>query len=435
MIYLRDMDLPQLESAIKALEKSLDSLSVWLTVWTALVVLGLGVELADDLKKVVKERPMEWTKHLLVIGGGLLITIGVAGELFVQFKASKVETVLRADSHQVEALLNKQAADANKEAEEVRKEAASALIQISQAKKDAELARRDAESFKLDIAKANAHAAEASQKAEEERLARMKIEERLAPRRMTAQQIQSIRKGLERFRGQWVRIYSMIGDPESQAYANEFANALASIGWQVELFPGTPFNFEGVGVAVQDQTDVPEAAEAMAHTFEESGISVYRTRASFVEINGNRATSKFELYVSKKGEVKEIDRTPIPIRIVGVSKTAGLTNVSSLSDEQLEAAAKEFAAAMRSFESVNQVQLTKEWRVTTQPIPQGSYRYVFEEYRARAINIRDELLKRLKMPASTTNALDADTLAGASPMGDAANYLDELVKSFAKRPR
>jgi hypothetical protein len=231
------MDLPQLESAIKSLEKSLDSLSGWLTVWTALVVLGLGVELADDLRKVVKERPIKWTKHLLVIGGGLLITMGVAGELFVQFKASKVETILRADSHQVEALLNKQAADANKEAEEVRNEAARALIQIAQAKKDAELARRDAESFKLDIAKANEHAAEASQKAEEERLARLKIEEKLAPRRISAEQTATLVGDLRPLIGKQVFLSFIAGDPETAAFTELLRSTLAKAGLVVEARP------------------------------------------------------------------------------------------------------------------------------------------------------------------------------------------------------
>lgn len=229
-----EMDLPQLESAIKALEKSLDSLSVWLTVWTALVVLGLGVELADDLRKIVKERPVKWTKHLLVIGGGLLITIGVAGELFVQFKASKVETFLRADSHQVEALLNQQAAEANKEAEEVRSEAASALIQIAQAKKDAELARRDAESFKLDIAKANERAAEASQKAEEERLARLRIEETLAPRRISAEQTAALVADLKPLTGKKVFLSFITGDPETAAFTELLRTTLAKAGLVVE---------------------------------------------------------------------------------------------------------------------------------------------------------------------------------------------------------
>src|ERR1700737_4823955 len=148
------MDLPTLETAIKALEKSLDSLGVWLAVSTALVVVGLIVEFAEDLRELITERPFKW-RLLRTMVGGLLITIGVAGELFIQFRASKVETEIRTDSQQVEALLNKQDADANKEAAHARNEAGTAINQAAQATRDASVARRDAESFQLEIAKAN----------------------------------------------------------------------------------------------------------------------------------------------------------------------------------------------------------------------------------------------------------------------------------------
>jgi hypothetical protein len=110
-IYWNIMDLPTLETAIKALERSLDSLGAWLTVWTALVVVGLIVEFGEDLRELIVERPFKW-RLLRGMVGGLLITVGVAGELFVQFKAAKAETELRADSHEIEARLNKEAADA-----------------------------------------------------------------------------------------------------------------------------------------------------------------------------------------------------------------------------------------------------------------------------------------------------------------------------------
>ena len=90
-----------------------------------MVVVGLIVEFGEDLRELIVERPFKW-KLFRGMVGGLLITVGVAGELLVQFRASRVETELRADSHEVEALLNKQAADANKQAADARRESASA---------------------------------------------------------------------------------------------------------------------------------------------------------------------------------------------------------------------------------------------------------------------------------------------------------------------
>jgi hypothetical protein len=231
------MDLPSLENAIKALEKSLDSLGLWLTVWTALVVVGLIVEFAEDLKLLLTERPFKWRLFRTMVGG-VLITIGVAGELFVQFRASKVETDLRTDSHEVEALLNEQAADANREAGNAKIEAGNAIKQAAQATRDAEVARRDAESFQLDIARANEHAAEANKKAEEERLARLKIEERLAPRRMSAQQTTTLVRDLKPLNGHRVTIFFISGDLEAATFVDQLGSAFKTAGLIVKTIPG-----------------------------------------------------------------------------------------------------------------------------------------------------------------------------------------------------
>ena len=234
------MDLPTLETAIKALEKSLDSLGVWLAVWTALVVVGLIVEFAEDLRELITERPFKW-RLLRTMVGGLLITIGVAGELFIQFRASKVETEIRTDSQQVEALLNKQAADANKEAADARNEAGNAIKQAAQATRDASVARRDAESFQLEIAKANERAAEANWKTEEEKLARLKIEESLAPRRISGEQTSRLAKDLKPLNGQKVNLLFISGDPETAVFGDLLSSALKTAGLEVEIRPGMIF--------------------------------------------------------------------------------------------------------------------------------------------------------------------------------------------------
>jgi len=117
------MDLPTLERSISNLETSLDSLEFWLTFATGLVVLGLVLEYWHEIPESIAALKQSWSwKPLCVIAGGILITLGVAGELGVQYKASIVENKLRSESHAIEALLNKEAGEARQIAESERLE-------------------------------------------------------------------------------------------------------------------------------------------------------------------------------------------------------------------------------------------------------------------------------------------------------------------------
>jgi len=116
-----------------------------------------------------------------------------------------------------------------------------------------------------------------------------------------------------------------------------------------------------------------------------------------------------------------------------MTEAAARGSVEAMSDQELIAVAREIAGVMRGFEVANQEQLANEWRVNNQPIAAKSYRFVFEEYRSRAIQIRDEVLRRSGADRATTFALDADTLAGPSPITDAANYLDKVAAELAVR--
>src|ERR1035437_7826008 len=87
----------------KELEATLDSLGTILAVFTFLVVLGLIFEYWHDIIEFVEEwrRPaalFPW-KRFMELCGGITVTIGVAGELAVQFRASHVETDLRASNN------------------------------------------------------------------------------------------------------------------------------------------------------------------------------------------------------------------------------------------------------------------------------------------------------------------------------------------------
>lgn len=106
------------------------------------------------------------------------------------------------------------------------------------------------------IAQADARAAEANEKAEKERLARVKIEARLAPRHLTSDQQERIASRLSRWAilpgtdmRQSVAVFPTTHVFESENLATLIANALTAAGWDVsrnEVHFGKPIS--GIGV-------------------------------------------------------------------------------------------------------------------------------------------------------------------------------------------
>jgi hypothetical protein len=99
------------ESALKILLDNLDmsrsSLHAWLHIWTGMVVVGVTLEvlfvvweyleLLHDFRRGIVHPPEKPNVLLLVLGllGAGLVAVGVAGELYVDVKAGKIETEIR----------------------------------------------------------------------------------------------------------------------------------------------------------------------------------------------------------------------------------------------------------------------------------------------------------------------------------------------------
>jgi hypothetical protein len=117
------MDSATLERSIRSRENSLDSLETLLAVMTALVVVGLVLEYWHEIPEAIADlrraRRILW-KPVCIIAGAILITVGVGGELLVQFFASGTQTELRSDNHQVEILLGERAAQAQLDTQRLR---------------------------------------------------------------------------------------------------------------------------------------------------------------------------------------------------------------------------------------------------------------------------------------------------------------------------
>jgi hypothetical protein len=80
-------------------------------------------------------------------------------------------------------------------------------------------------------AEATARAAEANRIAEEEKLARVKLETRLAPRRLSAESQEAVVNAIKRFTPQSFDILSYADDPESTRLANDIYAILQRAGW------------------------------------------------------------------------------------------------------------------------------------------------------------------------------------------------------------
>ncbi len=115
------MDPSALENVSRSLESSLDFWGVLLITATFLVVIGLVLEYRHDVAEFIEQarRPaavFPW-RRLWELVGAILVTVGVAGELFFTYKASGVESRLRDNNHKIEALLTKEAGDAKTSAD------------------------------------------------------------------------------------------------------------------------------------------------------------------------------------------------------------------------------------------------------------------------------------------------------------------------------
>jgi hypothetical protein len=106
-------------AAVSAAEENLDRLSSWLFWATLAVVIGLAVEYAPTVRKLINRRASHWPERRELwfeLVGGILITLGVAGELIIQFKGGRQETALRKSNHEYVLLLNGRVAKASKDA-------------------------------------------------------------------------------------------------------------------------------------------------------------------------------------------------------------------------------------------------------------------------------------------------------------------------------
>ncbi|MFZ0479690.1 MAG: hypothetical protein WAL71_11105 [Terriglobales bacterium] len=245
------------ESALKTLLDNLDasrsSLHAWLHFWTFLVVLGVALEVvfvvkeyidqSHDFRRGILHPPEKPSTMLFILGllGAGLVAIGVAGELYIDVQAGRVETEIRKANELRVALLSKEAGDAKASAEGAANAAANAKGQsekaVSSASNAMTLAKgagQEADSFARDIVSAKRQAADAESHLADavERTAR--LEQLLSWRSVTREQSKAINDFLtplfftsrSRFRGVKIKFEYSANDLEASEYADELAKTL-----------------------------------------------------------------------------------------------------------------------------------------------------------------------------------------------------------------
>jgi len=210
-----------------ALEQLLSSYNWWMGISTVAVAIGiLGEYVAHFVfEKEARRNKREMTVSILC---GVLVLGGVVGEWIFGSKLSQASEQLQriADTEVAESnkdaaaalkdaeATRKQSADTNKRAAEAEQHAAQENERAAKALQSAETARKNAEGFQFEIAKANERAADANKLAEEERLARLKLEEKLADRTFDEKQQERIEAKLKPFPG---TPYQLGVDPTPEA--------------------------------------------------------------------------------------------------------------------------------------------------------------------------------------------------------------------------
>lgn len=141
-------------------------------------------------------------------------------------------------------------------------------LSLDLAEKDLEI-----ENARNEAAKANERAAEANMKAEQERLERVRLSTRVAPRFLGPEQKQAIIVSLKRFSGRQVTVVTYQQDVEAAVLAEQLIAALRQAGVSVEELTSRLFTVGGfrLGIHVSGPANEQDFVEALSSSFANDG--------------------------------------------------------------------------------------------------------------------------------------------------------------------
>jgi hypothetical protein len=145
----------------------------------------------------------------------MLVIAGIGGEGIFEYLGAKAETAVRNFDRETAVTAEKEAGGAELDAANARKETERIRNDTQRLKTDADVARKDAET---------------------ERLARVKIEERLAWRRINPKQFGQFVAALKPFAGASVFVdISGNGDLETKTFGDDILKLLADAHWNTSV--------------------------------------------------------------------------------------------------------------------------------------------------------------------------------------------------------
>jgi hypothetical protein len=217
---------------------------------------------------------------ILEVTSVALVVIGIAGELFVDWKSDDLQTRLRDANGSLVLKLEQSAGEAKESAKTAAKDATTAKVASAGAVADsgtaltlAKGARKEADSFEGDIksakteaADAESHLAEARERAAAAETRVLELNAKLADRTLSDEQIKAIGAKLARYAGQEYDIVPYWDSPESVGIANRIQLALAAVAqWKYKppgSWEGLMGGLVGIKVSVHPQADEATLAAA-----------------------------------------------------------------------------------------------------------------------------------------------------------------------------
>jgi hypothetical protein len=251
------------------LENCINSLGHQLVFWTLVVAAGLVVEYTKPIKAFLVS-VFKWTfgpgsrPHLdHVIIGGLLITIGVAAEGLVEFRASRAETDLRAANDKAFTELSTLTKNARNDARTAQQSASDATGFATKAGEEAKTANKLARAVEKQSRELRAKNLELAQEL-------ASIEKAAFPRRLRQKEFAT---KLKPFKGFPVSVET-IADFEARRTATLIQTGLHMADWQaapvvVRMDPNSVPDFFFPGVMIEESCEPDPALDRPGSSFEE----------------------------------------------------------------------------------------------------------------------------------------------------------------------